>query len=262
MGGRVVNGFVGELFSLDGRVALVTGGSSGIGRAIAEGFAKAGASVVLMARTASALTETVHTIEDAGGRAAQISVDLADRGTLTDAAERAVRAFGEPDIVVNAAGINLRPPLAQLTPAAWDATMAVNLDAPFLLGRRFGPAMAERGWGRIINIGSQQTIRAFGNSGAYGVSKAAVAALTRSQAEAWSAAGVCCNVIIPGFVETPLTREVSKDPDRAATLAARTMTGRNGVPHDMVGAAIFLAGPASAYVTGQSLFVDGGFSVF
>ena len=257
-----MNGFVGELFSLDGRVALVTGGSSGIGRAIAEGFAKAGASVVLMARTEAMLVETTQVIADAGGQAAWVRANLADRAVLADAAERAVIPFGAPDIVVNAAGINVRPLLDALTPGDWDATMAVNVDAPFLLGQRFGPEMAERGWGRIINIGSQQTIRAFGNSGAYGVSKAAVAALTRSQAEAWSAAGVCCNAIIPGFVETPLTRGVFEDPDRAAGLAARTMTGRNGVPHDMVGAAIFLASPASAYVTGQTLFVDGGFSVF
>ena len=125
--------------------------------------------------------------------------------------------------------------------------MAINTDAPFLLGQRFGPGMAGRGRGRIINVGSQQTVRAFGNSGAYGVSKAAVVALTRSQAEAWSAAGVCCNAIIPGFVETPLTRKVFSDPARVAALAARTMVGRNGVPNDMVGAAIFLASPAASY---------------
>ena len=257
-----MNGFLGGLFSLDGRVALVTGGSSGIGRAIAERFAKAGASVVIMARTEATLVQTVRQITEAGGRAAHVSVDLADRDALPGAGDRAVQIFGEPDILVNAAGINLRPPQTELTQDDWDATMAVNVDAPFLLGQRFGPEMARHGWGRLINIGSQQTIRAFGNSGAYGVSKAAVAALTRSQAEAWSAAGVCCNTIIPGFVETPLTREVFTDPDRAAALAARTMSGRNGVPQDMVGAAIFLASPASAYVTGQTLFVDGGFSVF
>ncbi len=256
-----MNGLLGELFSLDGRVALVTGGSSGIGRAIAEGFAQAGASVVVMARTEATLVESAQMIVDAGGQAAWVSADLADRAALAAAADRAVVPFGEPDVVVNAAGINLRPPLAELTTAEWDVTMALNAEAPFLLGQRFGPGMAERGWGRIINIGSQQTVRAFGNSGAYGVSKAAVAAVTRSQAEAWSASGVCCNTIIPGFVETPLTRGIFEDPGRTAALAARTMTGRNGVPHDMVGAAIFLASPASAYVTGQTLFVDGGFSV-
>ena len=256
-----MSGFLDELFSLDGRIALVTGGSSGIGRAIAEGLGKAGASVVLMARTEVTLMATAHAIEDAGGRAAWVSVDLAERSSLAEGAERAVAAFGEPDILVNGAGINLRPPMSELTPADWDATMAINTDAPFLLGQRFGPGMAGRGRGRIINVGSQQTVRAFGNSGAYGVSKAAVVALTRSQAEAWSAAGVCCNAIIPGFVETPLTRKVFSDPARVPALAARTMVGRNGVPNDMVGAAIFLASPAASYMTGQTLFVDGGFSV-
>src|SRR5207253_1359520 len=139
------------------------------------------------------------------------------------------------DIVVNAAGENIRPPLAALTLADWDRLMAVNLTAPFLLGQRFGPAMAVRGWGRIINIASQQAIRAFGNSGGYGASKAALTALTRSQSEAWAAQGVCCNAIAPGFVATPLTREVASDPVRSAALAARTMIGRNGEASDFEG---------------------------
>ena len=138
--------------------------------------------------------------------------------------------------------------------------MAVNLDAPFVLGRRFGPGMAERGFGRIINVASQQAFRAFGNSGAYGVSKAGVVALTRSQAEAWSPHGVTSNALVPGFVLTPLTAEASADPGRVAALAGRTMLGRNGLPEDFRAAAVFLAGPAAGYVTGQAIFVDGGFS--
>jgi gluconate 5-dehydrogenase len=121
--------------------------------------------------------------------------------------------------------------------------------------------MAARGHGRILNIGSQQSISAFGDSGAYGVSKAALAALSRSQAEAWSARGVCCNTLVPGFVITPLTRPALAVPGRAESYAARTMLGRNGVPEDFAGAAVFLASAASAAVTGQMIFVDGGFSV-
>lgn len=253
--------FLAELFALDGRVAIVTGASSGIGRAIAGGLARAGASVVLMGRSTERLDAASDEIAAAGGRAAAVAADLADRAQLLPAAAAAIAAFGEPDILVNAAGVNDRPPLAELSAEAWDATLAVNLTAPFLLGQRFGPAMAARGWGRILNVGSQQTIRAFGNSGAYGVAKAGVAALTRSQAEAWSPAGVCANTLVPAFVRTPMTEPVFADPERAAAMAGRTMVGRNGLPEDLVGAAIFLCGPSSGYITGQTIFVDGGFSV-
>ncbi len=254
-------GFLDELFSLAGSTAVVTGGSSGIGRAIAEALGRAGANVVLVARGSAALRSTVAELEGLGCAAAAVSADLGDRGALRRMVEQAVEPFGEPDVLVNAAGVNMRPPMQELAVEDWDRTMAVNLDAPFLLGQRFGPRMAERGRGRIINIASQQSIRAFGDSGAYGVSKAGVCALTRSQAEAWSAYGVCCNAIAPGFVSTPLTSEVFADPARTAALAARTMAGRNGEPMDFRGVAVFLASRASDYVTGQTIFVDGGFSV-
>jgi NAD(P)-dependent dehydrogenase (short-subunit alcohol dehydrogenase family) len=252
--------YLGELFSLDGRVAVVTGGSSGIGRSIARALARAGASVVLVARDTEALEGTVEWLRAEGGQAAWVSADLGDRASLQRGAEGAAAAFGEPDILVNSAGVNLRPALGALTAAEWDQTMAVNLTAPFLLGQRFGPVMAERGWGRIINIASQQAVRAFGNSGGYGASKGGLVSLTRSQSEAWAAQGVCCNAISPGFVITPLTREAASDPARSAALAGRTMIGRNGEPEDFEGIAVFLASRASAYVTGQLVFVDGGFS--
>jgi gluconate 5-dehydrogenase len=253
-------GFLRSLFCLEGRVALVTGGSSGIGQAMAAALARAGASVVVLARGEEALATTVAALRADGCRAAWVAADVADRPALARAAEAAAGPFGEPDILVNAAAANLRPPLAELTEAAWDALLAANLTAPFLLGQRFGPAMAGRGWGRIINVASQQAVRAFGNSGGYGASKAGLAGLTRSQSEAWAASGVCCNAVVPGFVATPLTAEVAADPVRSAALAARTMTGRNGVPGDFAGTAVFLASPASDYITGQLVFVDGGFS--
>jgi gluconate 5-dehydrogenase len=255
-----VTAFLDELFSLDGRVAVVTGGNSGIGRGMAGALGRAGAAVVLLARREPALRDTAAAMEKAGCAAGWVAADLGDRAALYRAAEDAAAVFGEPDILVNAAGVNLRPPLAELTLQQWDATRAVNLDAPFLLGQRYGPGMAERGWGRILNVASQQAFRAFGNSGGYGASKAGIVGLTRSQAEAWSRYGVCCNAVAPGFVRTPLTEPVFADPERPAALAARTMVGRNGEVDDFDGMTVFLAGPAARYVTGQTLFVDGGFS--
>lgn len=252
--------FLAALFGLAGRTAVVTGGGSGIGRAIATALARAGAAVTLVARDQARLAEVAAQLREYGCEAAWVGGDLAHRAGVLEAADAASRTFGEPDILVNCAGINLRPPLAELTDADWAATMSVNLEAPFLLGRRFGPGMAERGWGRIINVASQQAFRAFGNSGAYGAAKAGLVGLTRSQAEAWSPHGVCCNTLVPGFVITPLTAEVAADPARVAALAGRTMTGRNGLPADFESAAVFLAGPGAGYVTGQSIFVDGGFS--
>ena len=255
-----MTGYLDRLFSLDGLVAVVTGGSSGIGRAIAGALAHAGARVVVVAREERRLDETVRELRAAGRAAVAISADVGDRDALDKAADAAAGEFGEPDILVNSAAISLRPPMDSLTMADWDQTIAVNLSAPFALGQRFGPRMAERGWGRIINIASQQATRAFGNSGAYGASKGGLVSLTRSQSEAWASRGVCCNAISPGFVLTPLTAEVGLDPARSAALAARTMTGRNGQAADFEGVAVFLASRASDYVTGQVVFVDGGFS--
>jgi NAD(P)-dependent dehydrogenase (short-subunit alcohol dehydrogenase family) len=247
-----------DLFSLAGRVAVVTGGSSGIGEGMAAALAGAGAAVVLIARDAERLESAVKGLP---GEASWVSADLADRAAVERAADEAGEAFGAPDVLVNCAGINLRPPFGSLSAADWDLTMAVNLTAPFLLGQRFGPAMAARGWGRIINVTSQQAHRAFGNSGGYGASKGGLTALTRSQSEAWAPSGVCCNAVCPGFVPTRLNAAVANDPVRSGAMAARTMTGRNGTPADFAGATVFLASRASDYVTGQTLYVDGGFSV-
>ncbi|MGA5410556.1 SDR family NAD(P)-dependent oxidoreductase [Streptomyces lavendulocolor] len=253
--------YLSHLFSLDGRVALVTGGSSGIGRAVAGALARAGAGVVIVARREAELAATVDELVADGCRAAWVSGDLSTRAGVRAAAEAAAGVYGEPDILVNSAGINLRPPMGEVGEDVWDATMAVNLEAPFLLGERFGPGMARRGFGRIIHVTSQQAHRAFVQSGAYGVSKGGLESLARSQAEAWSAHGVTANTLVPGFVLTPLNARLQDDPETVAGLAARTMVGRNGLADDFAGAAVFLASTASAYVTGHALFVDGGLSV-
>ncbi|TQS46734.1 SDR family NAD(P)-dependent oxidoreductase [Cryptosporangium phraense] len=256
-----MSGYLEELFSLRGRVALVTGGSSGIGRTMASALGRSGARVVVVARRQDALAETVAELTAQGVEAVAVSADLGRRHDVWRAAAEAVDAFGEPDILVTAAAVNHRPPMDALTLEEWDATLELNLTAPFLLGQRFGTAMADRGWGRIIHVASQQAVRAYLNSGAYGASKGGVVALTRSQAEAWSSRGVTCNAVAPGVVRTPLTAPVFADEEKAAAMAARTMIGRNGEPEDYAGVAVFLASEAAAYVTGQTVFVDGGFSV-
>jgi NAD(P)-dependent dehydrogenase (short-subunit alcohol dehydrogenase family) len=256
-----VTDYLAELFSLAGRVAVVTGGSSGIGAEMASALAGAGARVVLVARDASRLESAADTVRAAGGEVAWVAADLALRASVDRAADEAAAAFGAPDILINCAGVNIRPPLGSLSIEDWDTTMAVNLTAPFLLGQRFGPLMAARGWGRIINVTSQQAQRAFANSGGYGASKGGLASLTRSQSEAWASSGVCCNSVCPGFVPTRLNAHIAADPELMAALAARTMVGRNGQAADFAGVTVFLASRASDYVTGQTLWVDGGLSV-
>jgi len=199
-------------------------------------------------------------IARSGREAAVLACDLVDRAALFRCAEAAAGPFGAPDIVVNCAGINIRKPMLDLTADDWDRTMRLNLDAPFFLSQRLVPAMIARGWGRIVNIASLQSVRAFANSGAYGASKGGVAQLTRAQAEAWSRHGVNANAIAPGFFATPLTAAVASDPAKWQANAARTFIGRNGEMPDLAGTALYLASRASDYVTGQTIFVDGGFS--
>jgi gluconate 5-dehydrogenase len=249
-----------DLFRLDGKTALVTGASSGIGRAIAAALAEAGARVVLAARREAELAAAKREIERAGGAAAILACDLATRAGVQACADAASGFFGAPDILVCAAGVNIRKPLLEITEDDWDATLRLNLEAPFFLAQRLAPAMIERRWGRIIHVASLQSVRAFGNSGPYGASKGGIAQLTRAQAEAWSRFGVNANAIAPGFFATALTAPVAGDPARWREMAGRTMIGRNGELSDLAGAAVFLASRASDYITGQILFVDGGFS--
>lgn len=248
------------LFDLSGRTALVTGGNSGIGFALARALGLAGASLVLTARREGELANAAKRLQAESIATQWIAADLADASgiaALTDTLEARKVAI---DILVNAAGINLREPFAEVTAEAFDKHMAVHLRAPFLLTQKLAPAMARQGWGRIINIASLQSWRAFPNSAPYGTAKAGILQLTRAIAEAWSARGVCCNAIAPGFFPTPLTAPIFADAERAARNAAQTAIGRNGALEDLHGTVVFLASEASAYVTGQTLAVDGGFT--
>ena len=247
-------------FSLAGKVALVTGATSGIGRRQALALAWAGAAVVLLGRREAKLQEAVAEIEAVEARAAALSADLSDRAQLPKIAEHAMVPFGSIDILINAAGVNFRQPAEEITLESWDLTLNLNLAVPFFLARELVPAMKAEGWGRIINIASLQSSRAFANGLAYGASKGGISQLTRAMTEAWSRHGITCNAIAPGFFPTELTAPVYENPELLDKLAAQTTIGRNGVLPDLDGLTVFLASPASDYVTGQVIHLDGGFT--
>lgn len=251
---------LGALFDLTGRTALVTGGNSGIGLAMARALGLAGAVVVLAARRQEEMAAAIADLTREGIIARGLRVDLADAGCATTVTGELARFDLSPDILVNAAGVNLRQPFGDVTAEAFDLHMALHLRAPFLLAQALAPAMAARSWGRIINLASLQSYRAFPNSAPYGAGKGGVVQLTRAIAEEWSRHGVTCNAVAPGFFPTPLTAPVFADPERSARNAAQTAIGRNGQLEDLYGATVFLASDASAYVTGQTLAVDGGFT--
>lgn len=247
-------------FSLNGKTALVTGASSGIGQAQSLALAKAGAAVVLVGRREEALAATLAAIEAIDGKGFVLPFDLHDRSGFADLAKLATDKTGNIDIVINAAGVNYREPADKITPESWDETLNLNLGVPFFLAREFVPGMQSRGWGRIINIASLQTSRAFANGMAYGASKGGIGQVTRAMAESWSASGIACNAIAPGFFPTGLTAPVFEQSDLTEKLAAQTAIGRNGELADLDGITVFLASPASNYITGQIIYVDGGFT--
>lgn len=246
-----------SLFDVKGRVALVTGASSGLGRRAATLLAEAGAHVIAVARRAEALEEWASGF---GDQVATIAQDVARRDQLGRFVEAAKRPFGAPEILVHAAGVNTRQAADDVTAEGWDQTLALNLSAPFFISQGFVDGMKAKGRGRIVNFASLQSYRAFPGGIAYGASKGGVAQMTRAMAEAWSQHGINVNAIGPGFIRTELTAPVFNDPDRAARNAAQTCMGRNGEPEDLDGPLLFLCSDASAYVTGQILMVDGGYT--
>ena len=248
------------LFDLSDRVAVVTGASSGIGRAMAEALADAGAAVVLVARREDALESAAAEIRARDGEAVPVVADLNDRDALPDIADRCCRAIGRVGIVVNAAGVNLRERVDEITAESWDRTVDLNLAVPFFFTREFIPDMRDNGYGRVINIASLQSSRAFANGLAYGSSKGGVCQLTRAMAEAWSRDGIMCNAIAPGFFPTGLTAPLFANPELESRLAAQTAVGRNGRLEDLRGITVFFASDASSYITGQTLYIDGGFT--
>jgi NAD(P)-dependent dehydrogenase (short-subunit alcohol dehydrogenase family) len=245
------------LFDITGKVACVTGASSGLGRAAANMLVAAGAKVVGISRRQDALDLWQN---EALGETAVVAADLSDRATLNDIARQAALPFGAPDILINAAGINTRQNADDVTAEGWDTTLNLNLSAPFFLAQAMVPAMKAKGWGRIINFASLQSQRAFANGISYGASKGGVMQMTRAMAEAWSDHGITTNAVAPGFFRTKLTGPVFADSTLAQKHADNTCIGRNGEPSDLDGPLLFFCSDASNYVTGQTLFVDGGYT--
>lgn len=257
--------YLSQLFGLGGSIAAITGGGSGIGRQIGKALAAAGAQVVLVGRRENLLQEAADEINAAAGelRAKIAAADLSETEKLPQVAENISACFGAPNIVINAAGVNLRSSsapeesAADITAESWGKTFRINLDAPFFLTRALVAKM--KNGGAVINIGSLQSVRAGLGDAAYGASKGGVAQLTRACARAWGKKSVTVNALLPGFFPSEMTEIVFADKELSAKLAASTILGRNGKLADMEGAAVFLASPAAAYITGVLLPVDGGF---
>ncbi len=214
---------------------------------------------MLLARRADLLESAAKKLNAQGGQTSWVAANLLDRDSYLSVFEKICECFGSPHIVVNAAGVNLRQPAEQVDWSGWDTTLNLNLSAPFFFSRMFIDSMIDASWGKIINIASLQSYRAFANSIAYGASKGGVTQLTRAMAESWSRHGISCNAIAPGFFKTELTAPVFSDAVLAEQMAQKTALGRNGQMDDLTGPVLFLCSSASDYVTGQVLCVDGGF---
>ena len=244
---------------LTGRTAVVIGGTSGIGRAIAHGLAEAGASVVCTSRRVEQVEAAACEIEDRGCRTLRVTSDVSDRASLENLLNECIKEFGKVDILVNSAGRTKRAPTVDFAEEDWNAIMETNLTGTLRACQVFGRQMLENGYGRIINIASLSTFVALYEVAAYAASKAAVASLTKSLAIEWSSRGVNVNAIAPGVFKTDLNRQLLESTDRGKEFQMRTPMRRFGQVEELAGAAVFLASEAASFVTGEILVVDGGF---
>lgn len=252
-------GFEKTGLSLEGKSAVVIGGTSGIGRALALGLANAGADVAPSARRQEQVDATAAEIEAVGKRSLRVPSDVADRASLEKLLAAAVDTFGKVDILINCAGMTKRAPTLDYPEETWNSIIETNLTGTLRGCQVFGKHMLERGYGRIINIASLSTFVALFEVAAYAASKAAVASLTKSLAVEWSKRGINVNAIAPGVFRTPLNSGLLDGTERGKEFKLRTPLGRFGNVEELAGAAIFLASDAASYVTGEILVVDGGF---
>ena len=259
-----------SLFDISGRVALVVGASRGIGRAIAQGLAQAGASVALSSRTERDLLQTAEEIRALGARAEAFAADVSRVSEIQALVRDVLVRMGQIDILVNVAGVNRRGPSTEITEEDWDTVLDLNLKGLFFTSQAVGRYWVEthrfapehnRGKGKIINIGSIAGDKGSRHRAPYTASKSGVLGVTRTLAVEWATEGICVNRLAPGYIETDLTKPLFDDPAFTTAFHNRVPMARRGYPVDLVGPAVFLAAPASDYLTGQTMIVDGGFLI-
>jgi NAD(P)-dependent dehydrogenase (short-subunit alcohol dehydrogenase family) len=250
-----------DTFRLNGKTALITGGARGLGKTMALALAEAGADLALAGRSRESCEATAREIAEATGRKVRaFEADVTSATDVTRLAEEVTAACGSIDVLVNNAGTNIRGTIDKLSEQDWDSVIDTNLKGPFLCSKAIGPQMVARGWGRVINLASIMSVVALPGRAPYASSKAGVLGLTRVLALEWAGTGVTCNAICPGPFATEMNRQLLNDPVAYQQFVSQIPLGRWGELDELAGAAVFLASDASSFVTGSSVFVDGGWT--